>query len=128
MRELHGDLRREMVSKSVDGQSSLSTGLLLLGLFSCLSVAGCQKKEESKAAPAVAKSAVSVKVASESITVSTASAEFRLSPSGALTAARAGTEGATSLESKSPDFSQIVSSASKEHAGVILNLSPGASA
>jgi alpha-galactosidase len=122
MRELRGDLRREMISKSGDGQSSLGTGLFLLGLISCLSVAGCQKKEESKAAPAVAQSTVAVKVSSESITVSTASAEFRLSPSGALTAARVGTEGAISLESKSPDFSQIVSSAKKEHAGVLLNL------
>src|SRR5580692_10274962 len=122
MRELRGVLRRDVVSKSVDGRSSLSTGLLLLGLISCLSVAGCQKKGESKAAPAVAKSTVAVKVSSESITVSTASAEFRLSPSGALTAARVATEGATSLESKSPDFSQVVSSAKKEHAGVILNL------
>src|SRR5271168_5320910 len=122
MRELRGDLRREMVSKSGDGQRSLSAGLLLLGLISCLSVAGCQKKEESRAAFPVAKSTVAVKVSSESITVSTASAEFRLSPSGALTAARLGTEGATSLESKSPDFSQVVSSASKEHAGVLLDL------
>src|SRR5271165_4326160 len=97
MRELRSDLRREMVSKSGDGQCLRGAGLLLLGLISCLSVAGCQKKEQSKAAPAVAKSTVAVKVSSESITVSTASAEFRLSPSGALTAARAGTEGATSL-------------------------------
>ena len=48
MRELRGDLRREMVSKSGDGQSSLGTGLLLLGLISCLSVAGCRKKKNPR--------------------------------------------------------------------------------
>ena len=122
MRELRGDLRREMVSKSGDGRSSLNTGLLLLGLISCLSVAGCRNKEETKAALPAAKSVVTVKVSSESITVSTASAEFRLSPSGALTAARVATEGPTSLESKSPDFSQVVLSAKKEHEGVLLDL------
>lgn len=122
MRELRSDLRRDMVSKSGNGQSSLSTGLLLLGLISCLSVAGCQKKEGSKAALPVAKSVVAVKVSSESITVSTASAEFRLSPSGALTAARVATEGTTSLESKSPDFSQVVSSARKEHALSLIHI------
>jgi alpha-galactosidase len=121
MLEHPGDLRGELVSGPGDGHSLLIPGLLLFGLITCLSLAGCQK-EETKSAPAVAKSTVAVKVSSESITVSTASAEFRLSPSGALTAARAGTEGAISLESKSPDFSQVVSSASKEHAGVLLNL------
>jgi hypothetical protein len=39
-----------------------------------------------------------------------------------LTAERLGTEEATSLEGKSLDFSQVVSSARKEHPGVLLNL------
>src|ERR1700684_142926 len=106
MRELRCDLFGEMVSKSGDGQSLLIAGLLLLGLSICFAGAGCRKKEETNSALPVAKSAVAVKVSSESITVSTASAEFRLSPAGALMAVRVGTEGATSLESKSPDFSQ----------------------
>ena len=39
-----------------------------------------------------------------------------------MTAARVGTEGAISLESKSPNFSQVVLSAKKEHEGVLLDL------
>jgi alpha-galactosidase len=121
MLELPVDLPGELVSRPGDGHSLLRAALLLFGLITCLSFEGCQK-EETKPAPAVAKSAVVVKISKESITASTASAQFRLSPSGALTATRVGAEGATSLEGQSPDLPQVVSSGRKEHSGVLLNL------
>src|SRR5580704_10940500 len=89
MLELPVDLPGELVSRPGDGHSLLRAALLLFGLITCLSFEGCQK-EETKPAPAVAKSAVVVKISKESITASTASAQFRLSPSGALTATRVG--------------------------------------
>ena len=101
----------------------LFAGLLSFGLIVCLNVAGCQKKEETKPVTPAAKSAVAVRVSSESITASTPSAEFRLSPSGALTASLAGTNVANSLDEKSLDASQIVAISRKEHPGVALDLS-----
>jgi len=99
-------------------------GCLALGLVVFLSLAGCQKeKEEAKqAAPAAIKSAVVVNVANDAIAVSTLTAEFRLSPSGALTGSLPGSHGEASLENKSVDTSQIVSSSKKEHPGVVLDL------
>jgi alpha-galactosidase len=98
-------------------------GSSLAAVIVCLSVIGCQKEKATTTdSPIAAKSAVVVKVSSESITVSTPSAEFRLAPSGALTAALVGTNGANSLEDKSLDFSQIVSSLKKERSGVLLDL------
>jgi len=92
--------------------------MLIVGL----SAAGCQRKEETKPVVPAAKSAVVVKISKESITASTPSAEFRLTPSGALTATLVGANGRASLDEKSLDFSQIVSSSKKEHPGVLLDL------
>ncbi len=97
--------------------------LVLLGVTVCISAAGCQKQEEAKpVSPAAAKSAVVVNVSSQSITAITPSAEFRLTPSGALTAALVGVSGQMSLENQPLDFSQIVSSSKKEHAGAHFDL------
>jgi len=122
MRGLHRDLHGGRASIAGVCHNLLSAGPLLFGLLVCLSVTGCQKKDETKALPPAAKSAIVVKVSSESVTVSTPSAEFRLTPSGALTASLAGATGGTSLEDKSGDFSQVVSLARKEHSGVLLDL------
>jgi alpha-galactosidase len=105
--------------------SSPCVSFLALGLGISLALSGCEKqeKEETKqAAPAAIKSAVTVNLANDAITVSTPSAEFRLSSSGALTGSLAGSHGTASLESKSLDASQIVSSSKKEHPGVVLDL------
>jgi alpha-galactosidase len=96
--------------------------LLLFGLAVCLSAAGCRKQEETKPVSPAAKSVVVVNVSSEFITAITPSAEFRLNPSGALTATLAGASGQTSLEDKPLDFSQIVSSSKREHAGAHFDL------
>src|SRR5260221_1220009 len=97
--------------------------LLLLGLTVSLFTAGCQKKEEKKAVSiAPAKSAVVVNVSGESITASTSSAEFRLAPSGALTATLVAASGRASLEDKALDVSQIISLSKKEHAGAQFDL------
>jgi alpha-galactosidase len=69
-----------------------------------------------------AKSVVLVSVSGTGITASTPSAEFDLSPSGALTAKLLGTSGATSLEDKALDSSQVVSLSKKEHPGVLLEM------
>ncbi|HET6929476.1 MAG TPA: alpha-galactosidase [Candidatus Acidoferrum sp.] len=99
------------------------TKLLLLGLGMSLLAAGCQKKEETKTlSPAAAKSAVTVNVSSESITASTPSAEFRLTPSGALTATLVGASWRSSLEDKALDVSQIISVSKKEHVGARFDL------
>lgn len=106
-----------------DRQNCLLVELLLFGVTVCLSVAGCQKKEEPKpVSPAVAKSTVVVSVSNERITAITPSAEFRLTPSGALTATLVGARGQTSLEANPLDFSQIVSSSKKEHTGAHFDL------
>jgi len=108
-----------------DWISSSCISFLALGLGISISLAGCQKKESEEtkqAAPMAIKSGVVVNVTSDAITVSTPSAEFRLNPSGALTGSLAGSHGAASLDSKSLDASQIVSSAKKEHPGVVLDL------
>jgi alpha-galactosidase len=106
-----------------DRQNCLLVELLLFGVTVCLSLAGCQKKEEPKpVSPAVAKSAVVVNVSNERITAITPSAEFRLTPSGALTATLVGARGQSSLEANPLDFSQIVSSSKKEHTGAHFDL------
>jgi alpha-galactosidase len=122
MRALESDLREEMALVSGDRQSWFITELFLCGLIVCLAAAGCQKKEESKPAPPAAKSAVIVKVSSEGIALSTPSTEFRLTPSGALKGTLVGLSGQNSLEDKSFDFSPIVSSSKKEHAGARFDL------
>jgi alpha-galactosidase len=122
MRGLHRDLSGGMVSVSGDRRSLSITGLLLFGLVVCHSVTGCQKKEETKTVPPAAKSAVVVKASSESIILSTPSSEFRMTPSGVLTATLVGASGATSLEDRSLEISQIVSLSRKEHPGVVLDL------
>jgi alpha-galactosidase len=97
--------------------------LLLLGLTVSLLAAGCQKKEEPKAvSSAAAKSAVVVNISGESIIASTPSAEFRLGPSGALTATLVGGSGRSSLEDKTLDLSQIISLSKKEHFGAHFDL------
>jgi len=97
--------------------------LLWLGLIVSLLAAGCQKKEETKAvSPASAKSAVVVNVSSESIIASTPSAEFRLAPSGALSATLVGASGRSSLEDKTLDVPQIISISKKERAGARFDL------
>jgi len=106
-----------------DRQNFLLVVVLLTGVMACLSATGCRKKEETKTvSPAAAKSAVVVNVSSENITAITPSAEFRLTPSGALTASLVGASWQTSLEDQSLDFSQIVSSSKKEHAGAHFDL------
>ena len=104
-------------------QNLLLVELLLFGAAICLFAAGCQKEKETKrVSPAAAKSVVVVKVSSDSITAVTPSAEFRLTPSGALVATLAGAGGQTSLADKSLDYSQIVSLSKKEHAGAQFDL------
>ena len=106
-----------------DRKNFLLVELLLFGVTVCLSAAGCQKKEEPKpVSPAVAKSTVVVNVSSERIIAITSCAEFRLTPSGALTATLVGARGQTSLEADPLDFSQIVSSSKKEHTGAHFDL------
>jgi alpha-galactosidase len=106
-----------------DRRNFLFVELFLFGVTVCLSATGCQKKEETKpVSPAAAKSAVVVKVSSESITAITPTAEFRLTPTGALTATLVAASGQSSLEDQPLDFSQIVSSAKKEHAGAHFDL------
>ena len=96
--------------------------LPLFGVVLCLCLAACKKPEEARPASPAANSIVVVKVSNEAILASTRSAEFRLTPSGALTARLAGANGATSLEEEPLDFSQIVSSAGSKHPGVNLDL------
>ena len=97
--------------------------LLLLGLTASLLAAGCQKKEETKAvSSATAKSVVVVNISGESIIANTPSAEFRLGPSGALTATLVGASGRSSLEDKALDVSQIISLSKKEHSGAQFDL------
>ena len=123
MRRLHRNWRGGLGLFPRDRQNFLLVTLLLVGLTVCLTAAGCQKKEETKpVSPGAAKSTVVVNVSSEGITANTPSAEFRLTPSGALTATLVATSGQTSLEDKPPDFSQIVSSSKKEHAGARFDL------
>jgi len=122
MRALDSDLREEIPLISGDRQSWFITALFMFGLIVCLAAAGCRNKEESKPAPAASKSTVMVKVLSEGITLSTPSTEFRLTPSGALTGALVGASGQNSWEEESLDFSPIVSSSKKEHAGARFDL------
>ena len=122
MPALDRDLREGMALTRGDRQRSFITELFLFGLIVFLAAAGCQKKEESKPAPSAAKSAVIVKVSGEGMTLSTLSTEFRLTRSGALTGRFVGASGQNSLEDKSLDFSPIVSSSRKEHAGAQFDL------
>ncbi len=97
--------------------------LLFFALTVCLFSAGCQKSEEAKhVSPAAAKSVVVINVSSESITATTPTAEFRLTPSGVLTASFVSKSGQISLEGKPLDFSQIVSLSKVAHSGVHLDL------
>ncbi|HET7107442.1 MAG TPA: alpha-galactosidase [Candidatus Acidoferrum sp.] len=97
--------------------------LVLLGLSASLLAAGCQKKEETKAvSSAAAKSAVAVTISGDSIVASTPAAEFRLAPSGALTATLVGASWRSSLEDKALDVSQIISVSKNEHAGARFDL------
>jgi alpha-galactosidase len=123
MNGVHRNWRGGLGAIPRNRQNLLLVELLLFGVAICLSAAGCQKKEETKrVSPAAAKSVVVVKVSSDSITALTPSAEFRLTPSGALMATLAGASGQTSLEDKSLDYSQIVSLSKKEHAGAQFDL------
>ena len=95
---------------------SLGTGVLL-------SVSVCPQNEEAKQSSDSAQmSSVVVNVSKEGITARTPSAEFRLAPSGTLTAAVAGTTGEASLEDSAHKFSPIVTLAKKEHRGAVLDL------
>jgi len=95
--------------------------LLAMGLLVSVSLAGCQKKETGAPAQrAAAKSAVVVNVSSAGITASTPTAEFRLAPSGALTASLLGS--GESLDGKPLDISQVISISKKEHSGVAFDL------
>jgi alpha-galactosidase len=97
--------------------------LAAIGLLVSVSVAGCQKKEAGMPAQrAAVKSTVVVKVSSAGITASTPAAEFRLAPSGALTASLLGSSGETSLDGKPLDISQVISISKKEHSGVAFDL------
>ena len=122
MPALDSDLGEGMALIRGDRQRWFITRLFLSGLIVFLAAAGCQKKEESKPVPPAAKSAVMVKVSSEGMTLSTLSTEFRLTRSGALTGRFVGASGQNSLEDESPDFSPIVSSSKKEHAGAQFDL------
>ncbi|HXH68480.1 MAG TPA: glycoside hydrolase family 36 protein [Candidatus Limnocylindrales bacterium] len=98
--------------------------LFLFVMTVSISLGACQKKEETKpaTAAAAAKSAVVVNVSNDGITAATPAAEFRLTPSGALTGSIVGARGQASLEDKLPDLSPIVSSSKREHAGAHFDL------
>src|SRR5579863_168833 len=97
--------------------------LFLFGLTVSLFAVACQKKEEPKpVATAAAKSAVVVNISGESIIASTPSAEFRLTPSGALTATLVGASWRSSLEDKALDVSQVISVSKKKHVGARFDL------
>jgi alpha-galactosidase len=97
--------------------------LCLTGLF-LLNSAGCEKGENSKpvATPVVTKSVVEVKSTVEAITIHTPAADFRLSPSGVLTASLQTGGSPVSLDSGVLDSGQSISLSGKEHSGVILDL------
>lgn len=97
--------------------------LFLLALSVCFGTTSCQQKEETKPpVPAAAKTTVAVKVSGETIAITTPSSEFHLTPSGVLTANLSSAKGVSTLEDKSPDFSQIVSVSKKEFPGVQFDL------
>jgi alpha-galactosidase len=111
-------------SEGIASEISRAGTLLLVAVFT-MSVAGCQKPQESKPATpaAITKSAVEVGVTAEGITVHTLAADFLLAPSGALTATMGKSGSAASLDAKSLDASQTVTVAKKEYPGVALDVS-----
>src|SRR5882762_3202330 len=94
-----------------------------LCLVLCASMAGCQKVENQKSASAVAaRSVVVVNVAAAGIMVKTQTAEFRIAPTGALTASLLGSVGTSTLDGTAPDLSPVVSISKKLHSNATFDL------
>jgi alpha-galactosidase len=98
----------------------LSLVLLYVIALVCILSAGCQIKEEAN--PAAPKSTVEVRMSAEAITARTPSAEFRLSPSGVLTAFLQKNNSTISLDAKPLDASQVVTIAKKDFSGLVLDV------
>ena len=95
-------------------------GLVALGL---LSFAGCQnKKTVPSAGPSVvAQSAIKVRTSSDGIVVHTPTAEFTLSPSGALKAALQKDHATSTLDALSVAPSQVITLGKRDYSVVTLD-------
>jgi alpha-galactosidase len=95
-------------------------GLVALGL---LSFAGCQnRKTVPSAGPSVvAPSAIKVRTSSDGIVVHTPTAEFTLSPSGALKAALRKDRATSTLDALSVDPSQVITLGKRDYSVVALD-------
>jgi alpha-galactosidase len=95
---------------------ALSTGALL-------SFAGCHDKASTPtvSAPVPIKSAITATASANGVILRTPTAEFTLSPSGALQASLLKEGARSSLESKLPDAAQVVTIANKNFSGAIFD-------
>jgi len=96
------------------------SALSLLFLF-CCSLPSCKKTERSATTPA-AKSLIEVGQSAQGVTARTLSSEFRLSPSGVLTASLQKNGSAMSLDDALLDTSQVVTIAKKDFPGLELDV------
>lgn len=99
----------------VVGLSFISVGFLYL--------AGCQNKQTSQTvSPAASpKSAIDAKASAEGVVLQTPTAEFTLSPDGALVASLKASGATKTLDSKPVDGSQVVTIAKRDYPSVNLD-------
>ena len=105
------------------GSKVLFVAALSAAALGLLSFEGCQnKKAASPAAPSVGvKSFVTVNVSAEGVVVRTPTAEFTLTPSGALQGAIHRDGVSSTLDAKSLEAPQVVTLANKDYPGAVLD-------
>ncbi len=96
---------------------------LLLAALILAALAGCHSNNAAPPAstPLAPKSAVQVNASPDGVTVHTPTAEFLLTPAGALQATLHKNDAAFTLDVKANDASQVVTIAGKDYTGVVLN-------
>src|SRR5882762_6154082 len=105
------------------GSAVRMAALLAVCLVVCASMAGCKGEETQKSSQTVAaKSVLVVKVTVTGIVVKTQTAEFRIAPTGALTASLLGSVGTSTLDGTAPDLSPVVSISKKLHSNATFDL------
>src|SRR5207302_939852 len=98
------------------GSAVRMAALLAACLAVFASMAGCKKEELQKSSQTVAaRSVVVVNVAAAGIMVKTQTAEFRIAPTGALSASLLGSVGTSTLDETAPDLSPVISISKKLH-------------
>src|SRR5258708_14754263 len=119
-----GRAERRQGSRRVGiGSAVRMAALLAVCLVVSASIAGCKGKETQKSSQTVAaRSVVVVNVTAAEIAVKPQTAEFRIAPTGALTASLLGSVGTSSLDGTAPELSPVISISKKLHSNVTFDL------